>query len=305
MRFFLRRLLLLIPTLWGVVTLVFLLIHITPGDPVEIMLGENALLADKTQLRHQLGLDKPFMVQYVDYFKKLAKFDLGESIFYREKVEKVILERYPATIILAVLSMIVAIFFAIPPGIYAAVKKYSFWDNLTAVMSLIGVSLPSFFLGPLLILIFSLKIGWFPVSGRSGLLSYVLPSITLGSAMAAILTRMTRTSLISTLDQQYVTTAKAKGLPFWQIVVEHALRNALIPVVTIMGLQFGALLSGAVITETIFSWPGIGRLLIEAIQTRDYPLVQGVVLVIALTYVIVNTLVDFTYSLIDPRVRLG
>lgn len=305
MRFLLKRLLLLIPTIWGVVTVVFLLIHLVPGDPVEIMLGENAMAADKAKLRHELGLDKPLGEQYVDYLENLCKLDLGESIFYHEPVAKVIGERYPATLSLAIIAMIVAVFLSIPPGIYAAVKKYSFWDNTTLVLSLIGVSLPNFFLGPLLILLFALKLGWLPVSGMSGWDSYILPSITLGTALAAILTRMTRSSLLSTLNQAYVTTARAKGVPEFKVIVKHALRNAMIPVVTIMGLQFGALLSGAVITETIFSWPGIGRLLIDAINTRDYPLVQGVVLIIALSYVIVNTLVDLTYTFIDPRVRLG
>ena len=304
MRFLLKRLLLLIPTIWGVVTIVFLLIHLVPGDPVEIMLGENAMAADKAKLRHELSLDKPLGEQYLDYLENLCELDLGDSIFYHEPVAKVIGERYPATLSLAVIAMIVAIFLSIPPGIYAAVKKYSFWDNTTLVLSLIGVSLPNFFLGPLLILLFALKLGWLPVSGMSGWDSYILPSITLGTALAAILTRMTRSSLLSTLNQAYVTTARAKGVPEFKVIVQHALRNAMIPVVTIMGLQFGALLSGAVITETIFSWPGIGRLLIDAINTRDYPLVQGVVLVIALSYVIVNTLVDLTYTFIDPRVRL-
>ncbi len=304
MRFLLRRLILMIPTIWGVVTIVFLLIHLTPGDPVEIMLGENSLPADRAALRHELGLDKPLLTQYVDYLDNVIHLNLGESIYYREKVTTIIARRFPATLSLAIFSMIVAIFLAIPPGIYAAVKKYSFWDNATAVASLIGISIPNFFLGPVLILIFALKLGWFPVSGKSDLTSYILPSITLGTALAAILTRMTRTSLISTLNQLYITTARAKGVPEFKVIVKHAFRNALIPVVTIMGLQFGALLSGAVITETIFSWPGIGRLLIDAINTRDYPLVQGTVLVIALSYIIVNTFVDITYSLIDPRVRL-
>ncbi len=304
MRFLVRRVLLLIPTIWGVVTLVFFLIHLTPGDPVEIMLGENAVQADRVALRHQLGLDKPLYRQYVDYLNRVVHLDLGRSIFYKEKVMKIIEERFPATFTLALVSMIVAILIAIPPGIYAAVKQFSFWDNLTAVISLLGVSIPNFFLGPVLILFFSLKLGWFPVSGKSGFASYVLPSITLGTALAAILTRITRSSLTGVLKEAYITTARAKGLPEFRVIVKHALRNAMIPVVTIMGLQFGALLSGAIITETIFSWPGIGRLLIDAINTRDYPLVQGTVLVIALTYVIVNTLVDITYTIIDPRVRL-
>ncbi len=305
MRFFIRRLLLILPTIWGVVTIVFFLLHLTPGDPVEIMLGENSLPADRAALRHQLGLDKPLLTQYVTYLENLVHLDLGESIFYREKVTTIIERRFPATLSLALFSMIVAMILAIPPGIYAAVKKYSAWDNITAVISLIGVSIPNFFLGPLLILIFALKLGWLPVSGKSDLSSYILPSITLGTSLAAILTRITRTSLISALNQPYIRTARAKGLPETRVIIRHGLRNALIPIVTIMGLQFGALLSGAVITETIFSWPGIGRLLIDAISTRDYPLVQGTVLVIALSYILVNTIVDLTYSLIDPRVRLS
>ena len=304
MRFFLKRLLLLIPTLWGVVTIVFFLIHMIPGDPVEIMLGENALQSNKAELTRELGLDKPISYQYVHYVVNLIKGDMGRSIFHRDKVSTIIFGRFPATLWLSFYSMIIAIMIAFPLGIIAAIRKYSFWDNSLAVVSLLGISLPNFFLGPLLIYFFSLKWGLFPVSGRSDWLSYILPSITLGTALAAILSRMIRSSVLDTMDELYITTARAKGLPPKKILFIHALRNALIPVVTIMGLQFGALLSGAIITETVFSWPGIGRLLIEAIQTRDYPLVQGVVLVIAVTYVVVNTFVDLLYGFIDPRIRV-
>jgi len=304
MKFFLKRFLLLIPTLLGVVTIVFFLIHMIPGDPVEIMLGENALQSNKAELTRELGLDKPLSYQYIHYIVNLVKGDMGKSIFHRDKVSTIIFERFPATLWLSFYSMIVAILIAFPLGIIAAVRKYSFWDNSLAVISLLGVSMPNFFLGPILIYIFSLKWGLFPVSGKSDWLSYILPTITLGSALAAILSRMVRSSVLDTMDELYISTARAKGLPEKKILFVHALRNALIPVVTIMGLQFGALLSGAIITETVFSWPGIGRLLIEAIQTRDYPLVQGVVLIIAVTYVVVNTFVDLLYGFIDPRIRV-
>ena len=304
MKFFLKRSLLLIPTLWGVVTIVFFLIHFIPGDPVEIMLGENAVQSNKAELRRELGLDKPLGEQYVNYLINLLKGDMGKSIFHREAVSKIIFQRFPATLLLSIYSMIIAILIAFPAGLISAVKKYSVWDNSMAVISLLGVSLPNFFLGPLLIYFFSLKLGIFPVSGMGDWRSYILPSITLGTALAAILSRMIRSSLLDTMDELYITTAKAKGLSKGRILFIHGLRNALIPVVTIMGLQFGALLSGAIITETVFSWPGIGRLLIEAIQTRDYPVVQGVVLTIAVSYIIVNTFVDLLYGLIDPRIRV-
>ena len=302
-RYVLRRLGLLVPVVFGVVTVVFLIVHLIPGDPVEIMLGEQARAVDKETLRRELGLDEPIHVQYVSYLKRLARGDLGQSIHTKQPVLKSIATRLPATIELALAAMAVALAMAIPLGLVAAYKKDSLVDQGSMLFALLGISMPNFWLGPLLIILFSLKLGWFPVSGRGGLAHLVLPAITLGTAMAAILTRMTRASMLDVIHSDYITAARARGVRESLVVLKHAFRNALIPVVTIVGLQVGGLLAGSIITETIFSWPGIGRLTIQAINARDYPLVQGCVLVIALGYVLVNFATDLVYGLIDPRIR--
>jgi peptide/nickel transport system permease protein len=299
-----RRLLLLVPTVLGVLTLVFLLVHIIPGDPVEVMLGETASRADLAQLRADLGLDRPLGEQYARFLGGLARGDLGRSFFYRRPVLAVIAAALPATALLAAAALAVSLLIALPLGVLAAVRRDRPTDRLALVGSLIGVSMPNFWLGPLLIILFSFRLGWLPVSGRESAASLVLPALTLGTALAAILVRMTRASMLDVLGEDYLRTARAKGVVERTVVARHALRNALLPVVTIVGLQFGALLSGAVITENVFAWPGVGTLLIQAITARDYPLVQGCVLVISLCYVAVNFLTDALYSLIDPRVRL-
>ncbi|MCB9476416.1 MAG: ABC transporter permease [Deltaproteobacteria bacterium] len=304
-RYIRQRLLLLVPTLLGVATLVFFFIHMIPGDPVEVMLGELAQDADKEQLRANLGLDRPLPTQYADFLAGAATGNLGESFFYHKDVFEVIAERLPATVRLSIAAMIVALLIALPAGILAAVKHNTAVDHATMLGSLVGVAMPNFWLGPLLIILFSIKLGWFPVSGNEGAGSIVLPAITLGTALAAMLSRMTRSSVLEELSADYIVTARAKGLPERVVVLKHALRNALMPVITIVGLQVGALLSGAIITEAVFAWPGIGTLLIQAIQTRDYPLVQGCVLTIAFSYVLVNLVTDVCYALVDPRVRLG
>ena len=298
-----KRLILLIPTLLGVVTLVFFLIHMIPGDPVEVMLGETAQSADKERLRQDLGLDQPIPVQYAHFLEGLAKGDMGRSYFYRQPVSKVIIERIPATAELALAGMIVALIIAIPLGIIAALRKNTAIDHGSMFLSLVGVSMPHFWLGPLLILAFAIAWPLFPASGREGLASLVLPAVTLGTALAAVLSRMTRASVLESLGEQYVTAARARGLPERRVIGKHVLRNALIPVVTIVGLQFGSLLSGAVITENVFSWPGLGTLFIGSIQSRDYPVVQGCVLFISLTYVLINLATDLIYAAIDPRIR--
>ena len=298
-----KRLILLIPTLLGVVTLVFFLIHMIPGDPVEVMLGETAQSADKERLRQDLGLDQPIPVQYAHFLEGLAKGDMGRSYFYRQPVSKVIIERIPATAELALAGMIVALIIAIPLGIIAALRKNTAIDHGSMFLSLVGVSMPHFWLGPLLILAFAIAWPLFPASGREGLASLVLPAVTLGTALAAVLSRMTRASVQESLGEQYVTAARARGLPERRVIGKHVLRNALIPVVTIVGLQFGSLLSGAVITENVFSWPGLGTLFIGSIQSRDYPVVQGCVLFISLTYVLINLATDLIYAAIDPRIR--
>jgi peptide/nickel transport system permease protein len=302
--FFLRRLAVVIPTVIGAVTLVFFFLHMIPGDPVEVMLGETAQQADKERLRQELGLNQPLYVQYGRFMAGIVQGDLGGSYFYRRPVVQVIAERVPATVELALAAFIVAGFIAIPLGIIAALREGTAVDNAAVLFSLVGVSMPNFWLGPLLIILFSIKLGWFPVSGKAGLASLVLPAITLGAAFAAILSRMTRASLLERLGEDYLMVARAKGLPEWKVILKHALRNALIPIITVMGLQIGALLSGAIITENVFSWPGIGTLLINAIEARDYPLVQGCILFISLSYVLVNLLTDLFYGWADPRIRL-
>jgi peptide/nickel transport system permease protein len=304
-RYILRRIGLLVPVVVGVVTVVFLIVHIIPGDPVEIMLGEQAQAVDKEALRRQMGLDKPLHVQYVDFLARLARGDLGRSLHTKRPVLESIARRLPATIELAVAAMVVALVLSIPLGLLAAYKKDSAVDQGSMLFALLGISMPNFWLGPLLIIVFSLKLGWLPVSGRGSLAHVVLPAFTLGTAMAAILTRMTRASMLDVIQSDYITAARAKGVSESRIVLIHAFRNALIPVVTIVGLQIGGLLAGSIITETIFAWPGIGRLAIQAINARDYPLVQGCVLVIALGYVLVNFLTDLLYGFIDPRIHYG
>ncbi|HJM42057.1 MAG: ABC transporter permease [Nitrospinota bacterium] len=302
-RYLLRRVLLLIPVVLGVATAVFFIIHLIPGDPVEIMLGEQARAADLERLRKTLGLDRPVLEQYVRFLGGLAKGDLGRSLHHRRGVAGLVLERLPATLELGAAAMAAALAIALPLGILAAARARSWVDHGSMVSSLLGVSIPNFWLGPMLIAVFSLRFNWLPPSGRGGIEHLILPALTLGTGLAAILTRMTRASLLEALPRDFVRTARAKGLAEWAVLVRHGLRNALLPVVTAAGLQTGAVLSGSVITESIFAWPGIGRLTIEAIAARDYPLVQGCVLAIALTYVALNLITDVVYTLCDPRVR--
>ena len=291
--------------MFGVVSLVFLLIHLIPGDPIEVMLGESASGADREALRAALGLNQPLPVQYLDYLGGLLQLDLGTSIHFRRPVSALLLERLPATGLLAAASLLVTVLLALPLGIMAAVRRNTIWDSGAMGFSMLGVSIPNFWLGPLLILVFSLWLGWFPVSGQSGLGSVVLPALTLGTGLTAVLSRMVRSSMLEVLGEDYIRTARAKGLPPHRVVLRHGLRNALLPVITLLGLQLGALLAGAVITETVFSWPGVGLLMIEAIQSRDYPVVQACVLLISLSYVIVNLLTDIAYAWVDPRIRFG
>jgi len=302
-RFLARRLLLTIPVLLGVATLVFSLIHLIPGDPAQAMLGEAAPQADVVELRHRLGLDRPLIEQYGMFLKGLVKGDLGTSLRTGQPVTDQIVERMPATFELAAAAMIVAIAFAMPLGIVAAVRRGTVADHAAMTISLAGVSVPNFWLGPMLAIIFAVELGWLPVSGRGTWAHLVLPAISLGAALAAILARMTRATMLEELREQYVQAARARGVSKSRAVLRHAFRNSLIPVVTLLGLQFGAVLTGAVITETIFAWPGIGRLLIQSIGFRDYPLVQGCILLIALTYVGVNLATDMVYGVLDPRIR--
>jgi ABC-type dipeptide/oligopeptide/nickel transport system permease component len=305
LQYILRRFLQMIPITFGILTLVFSLIHLIPGDPAVQIAGENARPEDVQQVRKALGLDQPLWSQYVNYLTHVIRGDLGRSFQTNEAVTKQIAQRYPATMQLAFGSMLVALIVAFPLGIISAIYRNSWIDNLARFFALIGVSMPSFWFGPLLIIAFAINHTWFPVSGRDqGLRSLVLPSLTMGLAMAAILTRMIRVSLAEELTQLYVTTAIAKGVTRAKAIFRHALKNALIPVITILALQFGSLLTGAIITEQIFSWPGLGRLLIQSISTRDYPQVQASILVIALTYILVNFASDLLYGVVDPRIKL-
>ena len=289
----------------GVTTIVFMLIHVVPGDPVEVMLGESAQVADKEALRETLGLNLPLSTQWLNYVSGLFQLDLGTSLHSKRPVVEILFERIPATSILAGTSILIALIIALPLGVLAAVRKDSFWDTGAMAFSMLGVAIPNFWMGPLLILVFSLWLGWFPVSGNDQTLSLVLPALTLGTALAAILSRMIRSSLLEVLNEDYIRAANARGLSPTTVIWKHGLKNAALPIVTIMGMQLGALLAGAVITETVFSWPGIGQLTIEAIQKRDYPVVQSCVLLISLSYVFVNLLTDLAYAYLDPRVSLN
>jgi peptide/nickel transport system permease protein len=302
--FILQRLLGALLVILGVVSIVFLLIHMIPGDPVEIMLGESATTADREALRAALGLNLPIRVQFQNYLIGLTQLDLGTSIHLRRPVSALLLERLPATGLLALVTLIITLMLALPLGIIAAVRRNTWWDTGAMSFSMLGVSIPNFWLGPVLILVFSLWLGWLPVSGRSGLAAVILPSLTLATGLIAVLSRMVRSSMLEVLGEDYMRTARAKGLSPRRVILHHGLRNALLPVITMLGLQLGALLAGAVITETVFSWPGIGLLTIESIQSRDYPVVQACVLLISVTYVLVNLLTDLAYAWVDPRVRL-
>lgn len=305
----LRRVLLTLPVLGVVVSVVFLLIHLVPGDPIVQMLGEGATASDIDSLRHAYGLDAPLAQQYVHYWRGILHADLGSSLRLHDSVLHLILQRYPYTLALTLAALVIGIAGSIPAGIASALRRNHWQDRTLGVVSLVGLSFPNFALGPILILIFSIALGWFPVStaGTGGvrdfLLHLVLPALTLGLSFAAVLTRMVRTAMLEELGQDYIRTAHAKGLTESQVVYRHALRNALIPILTVIGLQFGSLLAGAIVTETIFSWPGIGRLTLSAISNRDYALVQGCILAVGLTYVAVNLLTDIAYTIANPRIR--
>jgi peptide/nickel transport system permease protein len=304
LRYFLRRVLLAIPVLLGVATLVFSLIHLVPGDPAQAMLGDGAAPTDIAELRTNLGLDQPLFTQYVSFLRHAITGDLGKSFRTGQPVTTMIVERIPATAELAIAAMLVAIVLAIPLGVVAAVWRGTAIDYGAMTFALAGVSIPNFWLGPLLAIVFAVELRWLPVSGRGTLAHLVLPAISLGLALAAILARMTRASLLDELGELYVRAARARGVSNAAAITSHALRNSMVPLLTIIALQFGAVLTGAVITETIFAWPGIGRLLIQSIGFRDYPMVQGCILLIAVTYVAVNLITDLMYGVLDPRIRI-
>jgi peptide/nickel transport system permease protein len=300
-----RRLAALIPVALGVATLTFALIHLVPGDPVVAMLGDTAGSADVAQMRQELGLDRPLVAQYLSFLWGLAHGDLGESISTHEPVARLIAERFPATLEVAAAGLLVAVALAFPLGVIAGADPGGAADVGAMGFAIVGISVPHLYLGPLLMIVFSLDLGWLPLTGRGGLAHLVLPAVTLGTALAAVLARMLRQSLVRVRGADYIRTARAKGLSAFAALIRHGLRNALTPVITLLGLQAGALLTGAIIVEVIFSWPGMGRLLITAIGARDYPLVEGCVLTFAMSYVVVNLVTDLVYVLADPRIRLG
>jgi len=302
-RYLIQRVLYTLPVVWLVVSVVFLLIHIVPGDPIQQMLGEGAASVDIAATRHAYGLDVPLATQYMRYWRGVARGDLGRSLRFDQNVTPLILQRYPATLKLTVAALLFALLLSIPAGVRSARRRDRWDDRVLSFVSLLGLSFPNFAMGPILILFFAIFLRWLPVSGSGTWRHIILPAVTMGGALAAILTRMVRTAMLEELGQDYIRTARAKGLPERTVVYRHALLNALVPVLTVVGLQFGALLAGAIVTETIFSWPGIGRLTIQAIGNRDYYLVQGCVLAIGLTYIAVNFLTDLTYSLANPRIR--
>jgi len=303
LRLLLRRCVPVLPRLFAVAPLVFFFLHLVPGDPVDVMLGESALPADKEALRLSLGLDRPVGERYFHYLASLTRGDLGESIGLRAPVWRLVASRYPATLELAAAAIVIAVSVALPLGIIAAARPGSLLDRASMAAALFGASVPSFALGPVLIVVFAISLGWAPVSGRGGAAHLALPALTLGVGMAGILSRITRASVLEALAGDYIRTARAKGLGRWRVLTVHALRNALLPVITVISLQLGALLAGTIITETIFAWPGLGRLTVDAIAARDYPVVQGCILAIGAGYVVVNTAADLLYALADPRIR--
>ena len=304
MSFLFGRLLSALLVVVGVTSLVFFLIHMVPGDPVDVMLGESATPSDKEQLRALLGLDQPLFQQWSSYLYAIARLDLGVSMHSHRPIIDLLLERLPATLELAIAALAVTVLIAFPLGILAATHKNTPLDHASMTLSLLGVSIPNFLLGPILILLFAVYLGWLPVSGRESPAALVLPALTLGSGLAAILARMIRANVLEQLAEDYIRTARAKGVGNHALVWRHALKNAMLPVTTLLGLQLGNLLAGAVITEVVFSWPGIGQLTIDAIQQRDYPVLQACVLFVSVSYVVVNTLTDILYGVLDPRINM-
>ena len=303
MNYILRRLLHIIPVLFGVTLLTFSMLHLIPGDPAQILAGPDASASDIMALRQQMGLDRPLAVQYVGYLEGLAQGDLGRSMSTRRPVLDELMDRFPNTLILAVAGVGVAVLLGIPIGVLAAIRARTMVDHAAMVLALLGISAPAFWLGFILMMVFSVHLGWFPSAGYRSWGHLVLPAFTLGSGAMAIVARMTRSSLLEVLNQDYVRSARAKGLHEMLVIAKHALRNALIPTTTVVGLSFGSLLGGAVLTEMVFAWPGLGRLIVYSIGIRDLPVIQGAVLLLALTFVLVNLGVDLLYGLIDPRVR--
>jgi peptide/nickel transport system permease protein/oligopeptide transport system permease protein len=303
LQYILKRFLSIIPVLFGISLLLFFMLRMLPGDPAQVLAGQMASQEDIQMIRHQLGLDKPVVVQYGIFLIRLARFDLGRSARTQNPVIQEIWARLPNTVLLAVTAITLACLFGIPAGIISAVRPYTWIDYLFTSMALFGISMPVFWLGLMLVVVFSVILQWLPAGGTGSWKHLVLPSFTLAAFVVAFITRMTRASMLEALSQDYTTTARSKGLKEQVVVVKHALKNALIPIVTVVGLQFGLLLGGAVLTETVFAWPGLGRLIVDSILGRDYPVIQGTILVFGLLYILVNLAVDLIYAYIDPRIK--
>ena len=303
LKYVIRRLLMLIPVLFGISVIVFSILHLVPGDPAEIVAGVEATKEDIELIRRNLGLDQPLHVQYLTWLSKVLQGDLGRSILTRRPVLSELLPRMMATVELTVASMIVAVSLGVTIGIISSTKQYSFFDHASMISAFLGVSMPVFWWGLMLMLLFSVTLGWLPTVGRGGIEHLILPSVTLATASIALIARMTRSSMLEVIRQDYIRTARAKGCHERRVIYKHALKNALIPVVTVVGLQFGYLLGGAVLTETVFAWPGIGRLMVDSIFHRDFPMVQGAILLVATAFVFVNLLTDILYAYLDPRIH--
>ncbi len=303
-RYVVRRILLLIPVIFGVVFIVFFILSVSPNDPAANILGEYASTEEIQEFRAKYGLDKPMLEQYLSFMKGLVTFDLGESYRGNVDVLEEILLRFPATLILTIISMIVAVIIAVPAGIISAAKQYSIFDNVSMITALLGISIPNFWLGLMMILFFSVKLEWLPSLYQMGnLKSYIMPAIVLGTALAASTARMTRSSMLEVIRQDYMTTARAKGLPEKTVILKHALKNALIPIITVVGLQFAGMLGGSAVTEKVFAWPGLGSRIIDAQNDFDIPLILTGVVYIAITISIINLLVDLLYAVVDPKIR--
>lgn len=300
--YLIKRILASVGVVLAMAFLVMLILDLVPGDPVVIMLGENATEDMVRELRRQLGLDQPLLVRYVQYIWKVVQGDLGRSVREMAPVSKLIGDAFPNTLLLTACGMFLTLLIGVPLGLISGAKSGSWLDHSSRIMSLVGLCMPVFWIGLVLMFIFSLKLGWFPVGGTGSWIHLILPSVTLASYSVASLARMTRSSLLEVMGEDYIRTARAKGLAYWEVVVRHAFGNALIPIVTIFGMQVGHLMGGAILTETVFAWPGMGRLMVGAILDRDYPLLQGTILVFASCYIFINLLVDLSYGLIDPQV---
>jgi len=303
LQYVIKRLLYTVPVLIGISILLFIMLRALPGDPAQVLAGELASQEDIQNVRVQLGLDKPIYVQYGRFLFRLSHLDLGRSARTQNPVIEEIWARLPNTFLLAVVATGLACLIGIPAGIISAIKPYGWLDNLVTSGALFGISMPVFWLGLMLVVVFSVVLHWLPAGGTGGVQHVILPSVTLAAFVVAFIARMTRSSMLEVLNQDYITTARSKGLKEKVVIIRHALHNALIPIITVIGLQFGMLLGGAVLTETVFAWPGLGRLIVDSILARDYPMIQGVILIFGLLYVLVNLVVDLLYALVDPRIR--